>query len=288
MSLFFIIGNPRSGTSLLRLMLNNHPLISVPPECGFAVWLYEKYKEKRFDDKEVVKEFIEDVIKARKFETWGLSKECVEKYILSREYVLYEEIALAIYLIYAQKKGKNPTLIGDKNNFYIKHLASIKEIFNNPKLIFIVRDGRDVATSYRELFYKKIASIYAPKLPYSIEEIANEWVNNNKYIIEESCEYSLLITYEELVMGPRETLEKVCNFLNVDYHEAMLRYYINNDEPTEYLQWKSKTLEKPDCNNIGKFKYLLTDDEVNLFESIAGQSLHSFGYELSKKGYKNA
>lgn len=40
----FIIGSPRSGTTLLRLMMNSHPRIVVPPECGFAVWWYEKYQ----------------------------------------------------------------------------------------------------------------------------------------------------------------------------------------------------------------------------------------------------
>ncbi len=75
---FFIIGNPRSGTTLLRLMLNNHPLISVPPECGFAVWLYEKYKAENFLDKSIVRNFIADVVKSRKFETWGIDKEAIE------------------------------------------------------------------------------------------------------------------------------------------------------------------------------------------------------------------
>ncbi|WP_426377473.1 sulfotransferase family protein [Desulforudis sp. 1031] len=268
---------------MLRLMLNNHPLISVPPECGFALWLYEKYKEKSFFDMETVKNFVEDVIKSKKFETWGIREEEVKSFMLSRKFKQYKEIAFAIYLIYAQKNGKNPTLVGDKNNFYIKHIAKIKEIFNDPKLIFIVRDGRDVAVSYRELFAKKINSIYAPNLPNSIEEIAHEWVNNNKFIAEELYERSLLITYEALVTLPCQTLEKICIFLGIDYNESMLDYYKNNDEPIEFLQWKSKTLEKPDCNNIGKYQNFLTYEEIILFESIAGETLNAFGYKLSNK-----
>jgi hypothetical protein len=41
----FIIGNPRSGTSLLRIMLNSHSSMVVPPECGFIQWWYQKYKD---------------------------------------------------------------------------------------------------------------------------------------------------------------------------------------------------------------------------------------------------
>ena len=45
---FFIIGNPRSGTTLVRLMLNNHPDVVVPPESGFSLWLAEDYSNKDF------------------------------------------------------------------------------------------------------------------------------------------------------------------------------------------------------------------------------------------------
>ena len=74
-----MIGNPRSGTSLLRLMLNNHPFISVPPECGFVVWLYEKYKNEKFVNKKLINNFIIDLLGCKKFETWGLSKSEIVK-----------------------------------------------------------------------------------------------------------------------------------------------------------------------------------------------------------------
>jgi sulfotransferase family protein len=279
---FFIVGNPRSGTSLLRLMLNSHPLISVPPECGFAVWLYEKYKGKCFLDKKIAQSYIDDVVQSRKFETWGVGKDAIEGFIFSQQCEQYKEIASFVYFVYAQKNSKNPVLVGDKNNFYINHIAKIKEIFDEPKFVFIVRDGRDVACSYRELCLKNISSVYAPNLPNSIEEIANEWASNNKLITKESYERSLLVTYEDLVTHPRRTLKKICKFLGVDYDELMLEYYKNNDEPAEFLQWKSKTLEKPDGENIGKYKTVLSGDEIALFEFIAGETLDDFDYKIEK------
>ena len=53
---FFILGNPRSGTTLLRLMLNNHPSVAVPMECGFAVWLHDSYKGIRTFDLALVQD----------------------------------------------------------------------------------------------------------------------------------------------------------------------------------------------------------------------------------------
>jgi hypothetical protein len=263
-------------------MLNNHPLISVPPECGFAVWLYENYKGKSFLDKKTTEMFINDVIKSRKFETWGIETETIRHHIFSRKFENYSEITSAIYFAYALKNGKSSVLVGDKNNFYIRYIDKIKSIYHDPKLIFIVRDGRDVASSYRELSSHSLSSIYAPKLPNSMEVIAHEWVNNNKLIIKESYDHSLLITYEDLVTAPRQILGKICIFLDVDYNKLMLEYYKNNDEPAEFLQWKLKTLEKPDPHNIGKYRSHLTRDEIDLFESIAGETLNDFGYQTDK------
>ncbi len=178
------------------------------------------------------------------------------------------------------KSDKTPVLIGDKNNYYIKHIETIKEIFNAPKFIFIVRDGRDVACSYRELALKNISSIYAPNLPYSLESIANEWAVNNKFLLDELNEQTVLVTYEDLVRHPNRTLGRICNFLGVEYSKSMLEYYENNDEPPEFLQWKSKTLEKPDGDNVGKYKNILTPDEILLFGSIAGEPLNAFGYNI--------
>ena len=56
---FFILGNPRSGTTLLRLMLNSHPKLGVPPECGMIQWWNEKYKNKNLQD--VYDTFINDI-----------------------------------------------------------------------------------------------------------------------------------------------------------------------------------------------------------------------------------
>jgi hypothetical protein len=282
---FFLIGNPRSGTTLLRLMLNSHSLITVPPECGFAVWLYDKYKNQSFANAETVNLFIEDVIQTRKFETWGVSKEEIKEFTFSRKHCCYSDIVSSIYYTYAQSRNKHPLLIGDKNNFYISEISRIKEIFSNPKIVFIVRDGRDVALSYRELHNKTIDSIYAPRLAYAIEDIANEWLINCNSIINESYPQSILITYESLVASPKETLTYVCSFLEIEYEETMLAYYLNTDEPKEFLQWKPKILERPDSSNINRFLSHMSTKEVALFESIACDMLKRMNYKLYREYY---
>jgi len=262
-------------------MLNNHPSVAVPMECGFAVWLHDSYKGIRTFDEALVRRFAGDVAGSRKFETWGIDKREIEELLLKEKFMSYREMAAAIYRIYALKHGKMNAVIGDKNNFYIRHIAKIKEIFGTPKLIFMVRDGRDVACSYKELSEKRITSLYAPVIPATIDLMAEEWARNNNALMKESSGSTLLITYESLVQMPHQTLERVCAFLGVDFNASMLEYYHNNDEPEEFLQWKTKTLDALDTHGVGRYKTGLSQDELSRFETVARDALRVFGYSVN-------
>jgi hypothetical protein len=281
---FFVLGNPRSGTTLLRLMLNNHPLITIPPESGFMLWLANSYANEDFHNTDIVDRLLRDIGQARKFETWNLDMVQLHEFIIQNSPSTYQEAALLVYRFYAHSVNKEPKLLGDKNNFYIEYLLSIKELFPNAKLIFIVRDGRDVACSYKELAAKKIDSIYAPKLPFEIEKIAREWSSNNLMLIHKMSDVSALVKYEELISKPEKELMRLCDFLRLSYEPQMLEYHTRNaieqQEPLEFLQWKEKTLKAPDASNAGKYKHLLTPQEIERFNRIAGDVLTHFDYEI--------
>lgn len=274
---FFIIGNPRSGTSLLRLMLNAHPRITVPPECGFALWFAEKYTHCLPFSSVTYSLYVKDVIKSKKFETWGISEEELLEYINERNPQNYVEMVDSVYRTYARKMGKTTLLTGDKNNYYIKHLSEIHKYFQDSKIIVIVRDGRDVASSYKKLNDSKIESIYSPKLSSDIKNIALEWRKNVQEIFSLRLPH-ILVRYEDIIKDTQFELQKICSFLGTDFHEEMLSYYLQNDEPIEFLQWKRKTMESPDIRNIGKYKKELTPQEVKIFEEYAGDMLKKLEY----------
>lgn len=276
--LFFIIGNPRSGTTLFRLMLNNHPNISIPPECGFALWWYKKYANSDFSEQTVIDKFLDDLAVTKKFETWLVDLSELRAFLIQSCPVSYQDIVQLVYLFYARSTGRTPDWLGDKNNFYTQYLPQIKELLPDSKLIFIVRDGRDVACSYKVLANKKIDSKYAPKLSGVIKEIADEWVRNNFLIKQEIENGAFFLRYEDLLRSPDIELGRVCHYLGLNYDDEMLNYYKQGNEPAEFLQWKEKTLQQPDTNNIGKFRNILTKSEIDDFESIAGELLGYFQY----------
>ena len=280
--MFFVIGNPRSGTTLLRLMLNNHPEVTVPPECGFAMWLHEIYVNTDFSDMTSIDDFLEKLSTVKKIETWKINLAELKTFLIKNQPKNYQEIVPLIYRHYANSINNHPKWLGDKNNFYISYIETIKKLLPDSKQIYIVRDGRDVACSYKDLASKKYDSIYAPKLPSEIKEIATEWLNNNRLIKHEVDNGALLIRYEDLLHSPEVELNKVCEVLGLTYSFQLLNYHINNriqeQEPKEFLQWKSKTLSPPDQGNIGKYRNILTKEEIQTFECIAGELLEEFGY----------
>ncbi|MCR9289855.1 MAG: sulfotransferase [Bacteroidetes bacterium] len=283
----FIIGNPRSGTTLLRLMLNAHPEIVAPPECGFLHWWYQKYKN--WNDKDAlsvstISSFIDDLLGSKKIETWNLPRDGIIQYILNKQPDTYADLGALVYKYWAEKKHKSPSILMDKNNYYIRHLEDLIQIWPNAKFIFLVRDGRDVACSYKAIKKLDTNSPYKPNLPESIDDIANEWSHNNKNVIsflesKQNNDYHI-IRYEDLLRNPIEALSSLLSIFHIPFSEEMLDFYKYNDEPNLTIDWKKKTLEKVDGDNVGKFKKILTNQEIIDFQNIASQVLLRFNYEL--------
>lgn len=286
----FIIGNPRSGTTLLRLMVNNHPHIVVPPECGFAVWWYEKYRDWGIDagrEPQVLDGFLTDLAASKKIETWNLDYGALRDFIAAGRPADYGELVSCVYTFFGDATGKTFHRWGDKNNFYIQHIATLEAIFPEARYVHIVRDGRDVACSYRKLAATPMDSKYAPHLATDIAAIATEWHDNNAGAAAAFAALDparvCVVRYEDLVTSSEAELRRICACLDEPFDEQMLQYYLWNQkaqqEPVEFLQWKRKTLEMPTDSEVGKFRRLLTAEEIAIFDRIAGDTLARYGYE---------
>ncbi len=284
--MFFIIGNPRSGTTLLRLMLTVHPKIHVPPECGFIIWWKKKYfHEGRIIELSKINRIIDDLRSSKKFEFWRLDYDEIQESFRRLDSISYETICTALYTLHANKAGKTNALLGDKNNFHTKHIPELNKIFPECKFIHIVRDGRDVAASYLALNKSEATSDYYPRLNKNIQAIAQEWSENIKIVSRslKDLHHSRFVEvkYEDLVSEPQKTLVRLCAHLGVEFTDTMLDYHIinkrDNLEPIEFLAWKSRILKQVDNSSIGRYKNL-GKDNLRLFENIAMKSLSRYGY----------
>ncbi|MCR9183627.1 MAG: sulfotransferase [Flavobacteriaceae bacterium] len=278
----FILGNPRSGTSLLRLVLHSHDSISIPPESHFFLWLEEKYGVWNDD---YFSSYIKDLFNSTKFETWNISKYELIKFLKSEKIENYSHLTSLIYYFYSKKNNKEIVYWGDKNSLWKDKLHRINYFYPNAFFINIIRDGRDIACSYKSLDEKKLEHKYAPKLPNQIAVIAQDWKTNIKsierFLDTISTDNKITIYYEDLVRNLEMTTKKILGKLNMEFENSQLFYYKNQPseiEPFEFLIWKEKLLNPPDIKNIGKFNNELTEMEIETFNKIANTELKKHGY----------
>lgn len=288
--MIFVLGNPRSGTTLLRLMLTSHQEICIPPECGFIQWWHSKYGDwSSVDskDEDKVDDFLADLSTSKKIENWELDYEVLKTTIFQQNPENYADLCSLVIVQYAHQQNKQPKYVGDKNNYYLNHLPLLKSLYPEAKFIAIIRDGRDVACSYRKIKKLDTESPYKPKLPTEISAIADEWIANIEKVdslfneLPES--QKTWVRYEDVVSTPAQVMEELSTFMGLLYDENMIHYYETETqyqkEPDSTLDWKKKTLSKPDASNTGKFVDELSESEIQRFNSIASGKLKRFGYE---------
>ncbi len=275
----FIIGSPRSGTTLLRLMLASHPEIVIPPECGFAVFL-----EPRFTPwhPERASAFAEAVASSRKFDTWGVPADALRAHVVARAPSTYADACAAVYVLYGRTTRDHFSRWGDKNNFHVHHIPDLVRLWPEACFVHIVRDGRDVACSYLDLAARRFTSAYAPDLPTEIDAIAAQWSDNVLGASEalSGVPRTVTVHYEGLVRDPEPVLRAICLAVGEDYSDEMLQYPGKAHEPYETLAWKEKTRLPPQADRAGRWRDVLAAGQVAAFEAVAGAALSLHGYAL--------
>jgi len=283
----FIIGNPRSGTTLLRLMLTCHPRIVIPPEAGFAIGLLGAHGGFRGRPGELER-FTADLAASAKFEHWKLSAPVLEGFL--RDTVRpsdYAGLVSGVYACYASVHQDGKPRWGDKNNFYLAHVETLASLFPGAVFLHIVRDGRDVACSYRSL--ADVKGKYAPTLPSRVFDAMCEWNRNlariRRAFARVGRDRVLELRYEDLVREPELTLRTVCDFLGEDYSPAMLAYDRENRdrelEPREFDAWKRRNREGIDPTAVGRWTRELSPGEAALAELTGRRMLVAYGYALA-------
>ena len=286
---FFVIGSPRSGTTMLRLMLTAHPRLVVPPECGFVAWLYPRFGAWSADDfADTTKraQFVAEICASRKFETWQLSSAEIERALTLAAALDFGRACDAIYRLFAVQKRKPSVTCGDKNNHYLECISTLKSIFPRSRFLHIVRDGRDVACSYREVMAAASESPYRPSLPVRLDDIANRWAGDVRCIRRQVSALEpdayVELRYEDLVRDPYAELTRICEWLGVPFALEMLAFHelnrSENLEPKLTMDWKRRTLDPASSETVGRYAKVLSAAEIREFVAIAGAELDNFGY----------
>lgn len=271
-----ILGNQRSGTSLLRQILTNHPNIAIPPESHFFAFLEDKFADLHRIEPAV---YIEKLQACHKIEHWHLDFDALLNLLEKAHLQSYPDLIAATYRQWATQTGKQKFLWGDKNSLWFEKLDIYKRHFD-PVIIHIIRDPRDIAVSYKDLYNSRFVSPYAPNLSASVTQIALQWVINNERI--ESLyqeDVYFRVRYEDILTEPEKTLKPLIEFLGVETDMSIVRIEDHSiREPAETMQWKQKLNQDLDTTNVGKFEEKLTPAEIEAIENACGRQMIQYGY----------
>lgn len=265
----FIVGCARSGTTLLRNLLNSHPEIKFPPESHFILDFYHLFGDPK-TEKDVIR-ILDHIKKHKRFKKFEI---CINKGEV-KDIRRYSEL---IDYIYTKFIGKyDAKRWGDKTPLYVLDLKLLVKLFSNAKIIHIIRDGRDVADSIIKTYFGPNNTYLAAKYWKKHVEAGNsqgQSLGTSRY---------KEIKYEDLLNNSEQTLRSVCSFINIKYNKR-----INKVSPSYSTEKHRKFLKRARPHNPhtkiiksnqNKWKQEMSEKDILMFESVAGDTLRKFKYE---------
>lgn len=277
----FVVGVGRSGTTLLRLMLDAHPALAIPPETHFLMALLAAPPTDG-------RAFMTALTSAHTWPDFHLDAAALEAQVLALEPFRLDEAVRLFYAAYARRFGKHRW--GDKSPPYIECLADLHRLLPEAKFIHIIRDGRDVALSYRDKWFGP---------GQDIGDAARFW--RRRILAARGAglpaSHYLEVRYEDLLRQPEVVLQRICRFIDLPFDPAMLEYHRGASARLgEVGDWKDaagrlmaprekllaihdRTREPLDLSQIGKWREGLSAVEQATFLEINGDLLRELEYE---------
>ncbi|HWA90657.1 MAG TPA: sulfotransferase [Rhizomicrobium sp.] len=276
----FIVGVGRSGTTLLRLMLDAHPALAIPSETLF---LQDVVKNG------VAQEDFFDIVTAA--DTWpnmALDPDALRAAL--EDTTSLSDSIRAFYRLYARMHGKSRW--GDKTPYYRVFLRDIASLLPEAHFIHVIRDGRDSALSYQGLWFGP-GDDFEKQARFWSGEIAA-----TRAQARDVARYSE-VRYEALVTDPEAVLRELCPALELDYDPAMLAYHEGaagrlaefkrpfgpaGRTPADiatFMAIHERAKAPPDQSRIGRWRTEMLPEDLGRYEAVAGPMLRELGYETS-------
>jgi sulfotransferase family protein len=268
----FIVGRGRSGTTLLRSMLDSHPLLAIPNESHFVVPFL---KDRRLAQQPLdINAFWSAITeRGRRFGQWGVPPDSLKAALSEDAPTTVEDALRSTFRAYALWRGK--PRYGDKTPIHVLHIKLLSDRFPEARFIHMIRDGRDAALSYLDVDFGPNtlaeAAVYWRRFVRAGRAAGNR-LSPSRY---------LEVRYEDLAANPREVLDRVSDFLDLRFDEAMLTYHERRDlVPVGAIHHQN--LRIPPTKALRDWRVEMSARDVRTFEGVAGDLLDELGYPRAR------
>ncbi len=269
------IGTQRSGSNLLRLILNQFEQVSAPHPPHILktfIPLIDYYGN--LDDRDNFETLVSDICEYVNYNpvSWSNVVYTTDKVLMRCNRSNIFEIFKVIYEIKAE--SDHASIWCCKSTFNANYVTDLEKHDIKPIYIYLYRDGRDVAASFRK-------AIIGPKHIY---HIANEWKSDQQAardvlnIVGEARVVS--VKYEQLIKEPELVLSELSEKLGLKYNPKIMSFYNSAESFNTASAGKMwENLTKPIIrDHYGMYKDELSDEDILLFDRIAGDELYNLDY----------
>ena len=263
MQYFFIVGAPRSGTTMLQQALNRHSQIAIPPETAFFTFVGSSPTAQRRHLDRLATDL-------------GVPLRLPERGVRNPDKArqFYDEMAR----LYVQRLGRTVTHFGEKSPEHQRRLRLIHRLFPAAKVVLIYRDGRDVALSLAKLPWM------SPDL-YVNFALWLRYYRHQQQAQRDSLLRLHCLQYERLVADPQRELRRVLAFLGLPCEPTVAEGSDNREGVPDWeLAWKGRALEKINTGRVGLWRSELSAEQISRLERWGGPALRALGYELVTGG----
>jgi Sulfotransferase family len=277
----FVVGCPRSGTTLLGRLLDAHPELAIIHEGRFVAAWFERGRGVTSEG-EVTPQLIERLLEFEPFKNVHVSREQLEQLAGGAGPVAYSSFVRGIFDLHGEAHGKR--LVGDKTPHYVRSLPTLHALWPHARFVHLVRDGRDVCLSVRD--WRKVTdrggavARYAPWEDDPVATAALWWEWQVRLGREAGATLGPQryheVSYESLVDDPASGCRALCAFLDIPYDERMLGFHEGRTRDDPELD--AKKAWRPVTPGLRNWRTEMPTEELERFEAAAGELLEELGY----------
>jgi hypothetical protein len=273
----FIVACDRSGTTLLRLILDRGPQIAIPTESMIlADFGHRRESYGALDTDAQFDRLAADIWRHPKVAEWKLTEPPPHREGRTGEDA-YRAALAAPFEAYARERGKPRW--GDKTPYYINCVDELKRVFPEARIVNLVRDGRDVCLSL----------LRVPFGPANVWAAAHQWkdaVDRGDAAHARYGDDVLTVSYEQMVRDPQAQIGRICEFAGLSFAPEMLEADPNAGSRVAAGQesWFTGLSAGINADSVDAWRTRMTRSDQALFVSIAGEALRRHGYETPDTG----
>jgi len=282
----FVVGVGRSGTTLLRLMLDAHPRLAIPAETHFVPELIAREQAGGH-----AQELVAEIVGSRTWGDFGIDPERLSARVHELADGAVAGVLRAFYELCAEQRDKPRW--GDKTPVYVAHMRTIAAVLPEARFVHLIRDGRDVALSRRE------RGMGAGK---PIGDAARLWRRRVESARKQARRLRgryLELRYEDLVASPEAELRRICALIELEFEPAMLDYHraaadrlaeLGDLDPAgtrpgrsgaERRRAHAPAVRPPEPERAGGWRERMGEADRAEFEAEAGPLLAELGYDVA-------